>query len=228
MSNKAVDLPTVLKRRGLILILSSPSGAGKTSISRAVLQEENEEQPGSIHLSVSVTTRQRRPSEAEGVHYKFLSTRQFESMRDSDDLLESAEVHGNFYGTPLEPVETALAVGQDVLFDIDWQGARQVLDKMRADTVAIFVLPPAADELRVRLERRAEDDADIIARRLENARQEITHWNEYDFIVVNYDLNESVDKVRAILHAERCRQSRLVNSAEFIEGLDQGLADLTG
>lgn len=223
MSNEAENA-TPLKRRGLILILSSPSGAGKTSISHSVLREENTEQPGSIHLSVSVTTRQRRPSEVEGVHYQFLGKRQFESMRDHDDLLEWAEVHGNYYGTPREPVEAALSAGQDVLFDIDWQGTRQVLEKMRSDTVAVFILPPSAAEQRARLERRAEDDSDVIARRLANARAEIEHWSEYDYVLVNADLNESVDKVRAILNAERCRPSRLVDLPGFIETLDRDLA----
>jgi guanylate kinase len=216
-----------LGRRGVILILSSPSGAGKTSISRAVLQEENDERPDSIHLSVSVTTRKRRPSEAEGVHYTFLTARQFESMRDHDDLLEWAEVHGNYYGTPREPVEAALRAGKDVLFDIDWQGTRQVLEKMRGDTVAVFVLPPSAGEQRKRLERRAEDDSEVIARRLANARSEIEHWTEYDFLLVNNDLDESVAKVRAILNAEHCRRERLTGLSDFIATLDRDLAAQT-
>jgi len=212
-----------LKRRGLILILSSPSGAGKTSISRSVLQKENEKHAGSIHLSVSVTTRERRPSEVDGVHYRFLSKRQFESMRDHGDLLEWAEVHGNYYGTPREEVEMALEAGQDVLFDIDWQGTQQVLQAMRADTVAVFVLPPSAAEQRARLERRAEDHTDVIARRLANARDEITHWTEYDYVLVNSDLDDSIAKVRAILNAERAKPARQVNLAEFIEALDRDL-----
>ncbi|WP_436641347.1 guanylate kinase [Microbaculum sp. FT89] len=216
-----------LKRRGLILILSSPSGAGKTSISRSLLGEENKSDQ-SIHLSVSVTTRKRRPSEVDGVHYNFVSTRQFESMRDHDDLLEWAEVHGNYYGTPREPVENALSEGKDVLFDIDWQGTRQVLERMRADTVAVFVLPPTAAEQRTRLERRAEDDSEVIARRLANARDEITHWTEYDYVLVNNDLDESVAKARAILNAERCRRERLVDLPDFIATLDRDLAAETG
>ncbi len=212
-----------LGRRGLILILSSPSGAGKTSISRAVLEQENAQGPGSIHLSVSVTTRPRRPSEVEGTHYQFLTSRQFESLRDHDDLLEWAEVHGNFYGTPREPVEAALEAGQDVLFDIDWQGTRQVLEKMRSDVVAVFILPPSAAEQRARLDRRAEDHSDVIRKRLANARGEITHWGEYDYILVNRDLNESVARVRAILNAERCRRDRLSGLSDFIQTLDQEL-----
>ena len=218
---------TGFKRRGLILILSSPSGAGKTSISRAVLEEENNLRQGGIHLSVSVTTRERRPSEVDGVHYHFLSKRQFESMRDYDDLLEWAEVHGNYYGTPREPVEKALSEGKDVLFDIDWQGTRQVLEKMRADTVAVFILPPSAAEQRTRLERRAEDDSAVISRRLANARAEIEHWPEYDYVLVNSDLQESVANVHAILNAERCKPARQLNLVEFVEQLDRDLAAQT-
>lgn len=211
-------------RRGLILILSSPSGAGKTSISRAVLQEENDARPGSIHLSVSVTTRARRPSEVDGVHYRFLTVRQFETLRDQGELLEWAEVHGNFYGTPREPVEAALAAGRDVLFDIDWQGTQQVIEKMREDVVAVFILPPSAAEQRSRLERRAEDSSEVIRRRLANARTEITHWPDYDYVIVNRDLNESVDQVRAILRAERARCWRLSGLPDFIAALDAELA----
>ncbi len=226
MSSEAKD-SAPLKRRGLILILSSPSGAGKTSISRAVLQEENDEHIDSIHLSVSVTTRKRRPSEVDGVHYHFLTERQFESMRDHDELLEWAGVHGNYYGTPREPVEVALNAGKDVLFDIDWQGTEQVLEKMPADTVGVFILPPSAAEQRARLERRAEDDSSVIARRLSAARGEIEHWRKYRYVLVNYDLQESVDKVRAILNAERCRPARLVDLPEFIETLDRDLSAQT-
>lgn len=216
-----------IARRGLILILSSPSGAGKTSISRAVLQEENDARPGSIHLSVSVTTRPRRPSEVDGVHYRFLSERRFESLRDQGELLEWAHVHGNFYGTPREPVEAALAAGRDVLFDIDWQGTLQVVERMRDDVVAVFILPPSADEQRSRLERRAEDSRDVIQRRLANARAEIAHWSDYDYVLVNRDLNASVEQVRAILHAERARCRRLSGLPDFIAALDADLARLT-
>ncbi len=223
MSNDAAGAGGI-GRRGLILILSSPSGAGKTSISRAVLQEENDARPRSIHLSISVTTRARRPSEVDGVHYRFLNVRQFETLRDQGELLEWAEVHGNFYGTPREPVEAALAAGRDVLFDIDWQGTLQVIDKMRDDVVAVFILPPSAAEQRSRLERRAEDSAEVIRRRLANARTEITHWPDYDYVIVNRDLNESVDQVRAILRAERARCRRLTGLTDFIAALDSELA----
>ncbi len=204
MREGVTDVP---ERRGLILVLSSPSGAGKTSISRALLAQEAES-GHRIDLSISVTTRPRRPSEVEGVHYHFHSVRQFEAMRDRGELLEWAEVHGNWYGTPLEPVEQALGQGEDVLFDIDWQGTRQVEQAMPEDVVTVFILPPSIDELRARLERRAEDDPDVIARRLKNARDEIQHWREYQYIVVNRDLEESVEAVRSILHAERQRRDR--------------------
>ncbi|TCT11377.1 guanylate kinase [Tepidamorphus gemmatus] len=223
MSNDAMGAGGIA-RRGLILILSSPSGAGKTSISRYLLQEENEAQPGAMHLSVSVTTRPRRPSEVDGVHYRFLTVRQFETLRDQGELLEWAEVHGNFYGTPREPVEAALAAGRDVLFDIDWQGTLQVLGKMREDVVAVFILPPSAAEQRARLERRAEDSAEVIRRRLANARTEIAHWPDYDYAIINRDLDESVKQVRAILRAERVRCRRLSGLADFIRTLDQELA----
>lgn len=222
MSNEA---PPRLGRRGLILILSSPSGAGKTTISRAVLHAENEARPSSFHLSVSVTTRKRRASEVDGVHYRFLSVRQFETMRDAGELLEWAQVHGNYYGTPREAVEAAIAAGRDVMFDIDWQGTRQVLEKMRADSVAVFVLPPSAAEQRTRLERRAEDESETIVRRLSNARDEITHWDEYDYVLVNNDLDDSVEIVRAILQAERCRRERLVDLPDFIAALDRDLGE---
>jgi guanylate kinase len=170
-----------------------------------------------------VTTRERRPSEIEGVHYFFLSKRRFESMRDSDDLLEWAEVHGNFYGTPREPVEKALSQGRDVLFDIDWQGTRQLLEKMRDDVVTVFVLPPSAEELKARLERRAEDSKAIIARRLQNAFEEIAHWREYDYILVNRDLDKSFARLRAILTAERLKRVKMLDLENFVEAI---LADL--
>src|SRR6476646_3112655 len=177
---------TEIARRGIMLIVSSPSGAGKTTLTRNLLDKEE-----NVSLSISVTTRQRRSSEIDGIHYKFLTRRQFEGMRDGGELLEWAEVHGNFYGTPREPVETALAEGRDMLFDIDWQGTRQLYAKMRADVVSVVVLPPSATELKSRLERRAEDSGETIKRRLRNAAQEIPHWNEYDYVLVNRDLGRS-------------------------------------
>ncbi|MDI1346020.1 MAG: guanylate kinase [Pseudolabrys sp.] len=201
-----------------MLVLSSPSGAGKTTLTRNLLEQEQK-----VALSISATTRQRRPSEIDGVHYLFRSKRQFEVMRDSGELLEWAEVHGNYYGTPREPVEKALAEGRDVLFDIDWQGTRQLLDKMRDDVVTVFVLPPSADELKARLERRAEDSADVIAHRLQNAAEEISHWQEYDYILVNRDLDDSFTRLRAILTAERLKRVKMLDIESFAGRL---LADL--
>ena len=210
--------PIDIARRGIMLIVSSPSGAGKTTLTRNLLKEEE-----NVSLSISVTTRLRRSSEIDGVHYKFLSRRQFELMRDGGELLEWAEVHGNFYGTPREPVETALAAGKDVLFDIDWQGTQQLYDSMRSDVVSVFVLPPTAQELKARLERRAEDTPDIIARRLKNAAEEIPHWQEYDYVLVNRDLDKSFARLRGILTAERLKRVRTADIQEFVDGL---LADL--
>jgi guanylate kinase len=207
-----------ISRRGIMLVLSSPSGAGKTTLTRNLL-----EMVENVSLSISVTTRERRASEIEGVHYQFVSKRRFESMRESGDLLEWAEVHGNFYGTPREPVENALAAGRDVLFDIDWQGTRQLLDNMRDDVVTVFVLPPSADELKARLERRAEDSRENISQRLKNAIEEISHWREYDYILVNRDLDKSFARLRAILTAERLKRVKMLDLEPFADRL---LADL--
>lgn len=203
-----------IRRRGLMLVLSSPSGAGKSTIARNLLESD----PG-LELSVSVTTRARRGSEIEGVHYHFRSKREFEILRDNDALLEWAEVHGNFYATPREPAEKAMAEGRDMLFDIDWQGALQLKEKMRGDIVSIFILPPSMKELKARLKRRAEDSDEVIARRLENARLEIEQWREYDYVVVNHDLNTAFAEVRAIVTAERLRRDRRPGLFDFVAGL---------
>jgi guanylate kinase len=203
-----------IRRRGLMLVLSSPSGAGKSTIARNLLESD-----GGFELSVSVTTRQRRASEIDGVHYHFVSQRDFERLRDTDALLEWAEVHGNFYGTPREPAETAMAEGRDMLFDIDWQGAVQLSEKMRADIVAIFILPPSMKELAARLKRRAEDSDQTIETRLKNARLEIEHWREYDYVVVNDDLDRAFSAVRAIVTAERLRRDRRPGLFDFVSGL---------
>ena len=202
-------------RRGVMLVLSSPSGAGKSSIARSLLAEEQKD----MVLSISVTTRQRRPSEVEGVHYYFIDQKRFAGMRDGGELLEWAEVHGNLYATPRAPVEAALARGMDVLFDIDWQGTQQLVKAIPRDIVSIFILPPTMAELHARLERRAEDKEDVIARRLANARDEIGHWSEYDYTVINRDLNQSVAIVRSILIAERHRRARQTGLPGFIDGL---------
>jgi len=219
----AAEYGETIARRGLMLVVSSPSGAGKTTLTRNLLHVEKEEHGDKITLSISVTTRPRRPSEIEGVHYHFISMRRFEIMRDSDELLEWAEVHGNFYGTPRAHVEESLLAGRDVLFDIDWQGTRQLYDKMRADVVSVFVLPPSARELRSRLERRAEDSDDVIVRRLKNAADEIPHWEEYDYVLVNRDLDKSSARLRAILTAERLKRVQKADIAHFVDGV---LSDL--
>ncbi|ACM26051.1 guanylate kinase [Agrobacterium sp. SHOUNA12C] len=203
-----------IARRGLMLAISSPSGAGKSTIARTLLDTDKH-----VGLSVSVTTRQRRPSEIAGVHYHFVSQREFERLRDSDSLLEWAEVHGNFYGTPREPVETAMAEGRDMLFDIDWQGAQQLQEKMPADVVSIFVLPPTMTELQSRLHRRAEDSEEVIATRLANSRSEIAHWREYDYVIINDDLNAAFDAVQSIVKAERLRRDRRHGMFDFVRGL---------
>jgi guanylate kinase len=216
-----------ISRRGIMLVLSSPSGAGKTTLSRNLLEQENIDDPGKLELSVSATTRARRPSEIDGVHYHFRTKRQFEAMRESGELLEWAEVHGNYYGTPREPVEKALNEGRDVLFDIDWQGTRQLLDKMREDVVTVFVLPPSAQELKSRLVRRAEDSDAVIAQRLKNAAEEFLHWNEYDYILVNRDLDKSFARLRAILTAERLKRIKMRNLEEFVAKLLTELKGIT-
>lgn len=199
-----------IARRGIMLVLSSPSGAGKTTISRNILEKVD-----NIELSVSVTTRERRGSEIDGVHYRFITRRDFERMRDSDAFLEWAQVHGHFYATPRDPVEKALKAGRDMLFDIDWQGGRQVMQKARADAVSVFILPPSMAELRARLHRRAEDAPAVIEKRLANALVEIPHWKEYDYVVVNNDLDRAFHEVQSILVAERLRRDRRPGLFDF-------------
>ncbi len=200
----------------MILILSSPSGAGKTTLTRMLMQDNALD----LTLSVSVTTRPRRSSEVDGIHYRFIDRREFERMRTAGDLLESAEVHGNGYGTPREPVEKVLAEGRDMLFDVDWQGAAQMRERLGDDVVTIFVLPPSMRELKARLERRAEDSASSIGARLENARQEIERWRAYQYVIVNNDLQRAFRDVMAIVTAERLRTRRVKTGIEpFVEKL---------
>ena len=205
-------------RRGLMLVLSSPSGAGKTTLSRRLLEVDP-----AVQLSVSATTRPQRPAEVDGRDYHFVDRKGFDEMVRKGEMLEWAEVFGNRYGTPRAPVEEALARGQDVLFDIDWQGTQQLYAKMRADVVSVFVLPPSAEELKHRLERRAEDAGDVIIRRLRNAALEIPHWTEYDYVLVNRDLDKSFARLRAILTAERLKRVLKPNLKGFVAEL---LADL--
>lgn len=205
-----------IQRRGFMLILSSPSGAGKSTLTRYLLEDRSLD----LSLSVSVTTRPRRSSEVDGTHYHFKTRAEFEGLRARDDLLEWAEVHGNYYGTPASPVKAALAAGRDMIFDIDYQGTKQVLDRARDDAVTIFILPPSMTELRARLERRAEDSSETIDRRLHAARGEIAQWRLYDFVIVNHDVQEALDEVRAILLAERLRRTRSERSiGQFVSTL---------
>ena len=204
-------------RRGLMLVLSSPSGAGKTTLSRMLLKAD-----GHIDLSVSVTTRPQRPGEVDGRDYHFIDMVRFESMVKSGKLLEWAEVFGHRYGTPRIPVEKALRAGRDVLFDIDWQGTQQLREKARDDLVSVFILPPTVTELQQRLERRAQDTRAIIAGRMAKAAGEMSHWPEYDYVIVNNDVEKSVAQVRAIVTAERLRRLRQTGLAEFVDGLRVG------
>ena len=204
-----------IARRGLILILSSPSGAGKTTLTRAIAQDGG----WGLDLSISVTTRARRPSEIDGRHYRFIDREAFEDLRARDDLLEWAEVHGNFYGTPRRPVEKTLGQGRDMIFDIDYQGTRQVRQRLQDDVVTVFILPPSFSELRNRLERRAEDAPETIERRLANARNEMQRWSEYDYVIVNDDLDESFRALQSILAAERLKRTRRTGLPGFVDGL---------
>ena len=203
-----------LHRRGLMFILSSPSGAGKTTISRMLLEADEE-----IRLSVSVTTRQPRPGEIEGVHYHFVSDAEFDAMIDEDDFYEWAPVFGHRYGTPKGRIRTALKQGQDFLFDIDWQGTQQLYQKDQQDVVRVFILPPSIAELRRRLEGRATDDADTINARMDRARSEISHWDAYDYVVINDDVEACFAKVREILHAERMKRQRQTGLIPFVREL---------
>ena len=215
MTEAAGNVSDSIARRGLILILSSPSGAGKTTLTRAIAQDPS----WALDLSISVTTRGRRPSEIDGRHYHFIDREAFDDLRNRDDLLEWAEVHGNFYGTPRRPVEKVLGSGRDMIFDIDYQGTRQVRSKLAQDVVTVFILPPSMAELRQRLERRAEDSAETIEKRLANARTEIQRWVEYDYVIINDDLQNAFRALQGILAAERLRRARRTGLAPFVEGL---------
>jgi guanylate kinase len=206
-----------IRRRGVMLVLSSPSGAGKTTISRALLKRD-----GNLTMSVSVTTRPKRPGEVEGVDYFFLDPTEFNLMVNRGELLEYAKVFGHYYGTPRAPVEKALGEGRDVLFDIDWQGTQQLKASARADLVSVFILPPSTAELEKRLRTRAQDSAKVVAERMEKAADEMSHWAEYDYIIVNRNIEESVVRVEAILAAERARRDRQIGLSDFVKGLREG------
>jgi guanylate kinase len=204
-------------RRGLMLVLSSPSGAGKTTISRALLKRDN-----NLVMSVSVTTRAKRPGETEGIDYRFIDPIAFNLMVNRGELLEYAKVFGHYYGTPRMPVEEALQAGRDVLFDIDWQGTQQLRDKLPRDLVSVFILPPSTAELEKRLRARAQDSARVVAERMAKAADEMSHWDAYDYIVVNRDIDESVRRVEAVLSAERSRRDRQIGLADFVKRLREG------
>lgn len=197
-----------------MLVLSSPSGAGKTSISRELLSREE-----NLVMSVSATTRSKRPSEIEAKDYYFVTPDAFEGMIERGEFFEYANVFGNRYGTPIAPVEKALSEGRDVLFDIDWQGTQQIADKASKDLVTVFILPPSHDELERRLTTRAQDPSDIVAARMAKAADEMSRFPEYQYIIVNRDLKESVDQVQAILTAERLRRDRQIGLAAFVSRL---------
>ena len=205
-------------RRGLMLVLSSPSGAGKTTLSRMLLEADN-----SVELSVSVTTRPRRANEQDGVDYHFIDVARFRKMVENNELLESAEVFGNLYGTPRLPVEQALAAGRDVLFDIDWQGTQQLREKARSDMASIFVLPPSIRELERRLQMRALDDERVIKSRMAKAGDELSHWAEYDYVIVNDDIDQALAKVRMVLSAERFKRERQTGLSAFVRRLQAEL-----
>jgi guanylate kinase len=207
-----------IARRGLMLVLSSPSGAGKTTLSRMLLTEERR-----MALSISVTTRPRRPGEVHGRHYHFIDRKTFEQMVKAGELLEHAEVFGNFYGTPRKPVENALNNGRDVLFDVDWQGAKQLRKHAAVDVVSVFVLPPSSGELARRLHTRAQDDKKVIRARMAKSGDEMSHWNEYDYVIVNHDLDRAFNEIRSILMAERLKRERQPGLSAFVRGLQSKL-----
>jgi guanylate kinase len=209
---------TVIQRRGLLLVMSSPSGAGKTTLSRRLLAADP-----MITMSVSVTTRPPRPGEVNGKDYHFITQEEFARLRDRGDLLEYAEVFGNFYGTPKRPVTEALQAGRDVLFDIDWQGTQQLGAAMEDDLVRIFILPPSAEELRERLIGRAQDSASTVAKRMAKAADEISHWPEYDYVIVNENIEKASAEIEAILTAERLRRRRRLGLTAFVRELTKAL-----
>jgi len=215
MSSDA-EAPTP-QRRGLMLVLSSPSGAGKTTLSRQLLDNDSQ-----IQLSVSYTTRAKRPGEKDGVDYKFLDTALFRGMVDRGEFLEHARVFEHYYGTPRAPVETALDAGRDVLFDIDWQGTQQLKEKGRDDLVTVFILPPSTRDLERRLITRAQDSPEIVAKRMAKAADEMSHWAEYDYVIINRDIATSLIELKSILTAERLRRERQFGLSAFVKALREG------
>jgi guanylate kinase len=209
---------SAIQRRGLMLVLSSPSGAGKTTLSRQLLDNDKQ-----IQLSVSCTTRQKRPGERDGVDYRFVDTATFRGMIERKEFLEYAEVFANYYGTPKAPVDEALADGRDVLFDIDWQGTQQLRDKGRADLVTVFILPPSTRDLEKRLLTRAQDPKEVVAQRMAKAADEMSHWAEYDYVVINTDIDRAFAQVQSILAAERLKRERQTGLSDFVRRLQAEL-----
>ncbi|MBL6851831.1 MAG: guanylate kinase [Alphaproteobacteria bacterium] len=203
-----------IKRRGLMLVLSSPSGAGKTTLARGLLSADS-----GIFMSISATTRSPRPNEVDGRDYYFVSPEKFETMAAGGELFEHAQIFDNRYGTPRQPVVDALKAGRDVLFDIDWQGTQQLKEQTREDLVSIFILPPGHDELERRLKARAQDSDAVVARRMAKAASEISHWPEYDYVIVNRDIDRALGQIKSILEAERARRTRLVGVGDFVADL---------
>ena len=219
MSNDAATpAPPPLARRGLLLVLSSPSGAGKTTLTRRLLAEDS-----GIGVSVSVTTRPPRPGEVDGRDYIFVDEQRYNAMRDGGDLIEWARVFDHHYGTPRKPVETAIATGRDILFDIDWQGAQQLKEKLPQDLVRVFILPPSGQVLEQRLRARGQDSAEVVARRMAAAAAEISHWPEYDYVVINADLDASTAALRSILAAERLKRERILGLSAFVREMQKAL-----
>lgn len=209
---------STIERRGLLLVLSSPSGAGKTTLARHLMETDR-----GISMSVSVTTRRPRPGEVDGNDYRFVDERTFKRMADAGELLEWARVFDNYYGTPRAPVEAAVAQGRDILFDIDWQGAQQLSEKMKHDVVRVFILPPSVASLEQRLRARAQDPDEVVRRRMDEAAAEISHWPEYDYVIVNTDLPKSMHGLSAILTAERLRRDRLNGLTAFVRDMQSQL-----
>jgi guanylate kinase len=208
---------TLIRRRGLLLVLSSPSGAGKTSITRALVARD-----AGLRMSVSVTTRAQRPGEIDGQHYFFIDVARFEAMVGNGELLEHANVFGNLYGTPRAFIEEKLGAGQDIVSDIDWQGTQKLQETVRHDLVSIFVLPPTLAALEERLRARNQDSEDVVRTRMAKSADEMSHWPEYDYVIVNRDLEESVGQVQAILTAERLRRERQIGLSDFVNRLRTG------
>jgi len=211
------DGPTI-ERRGLLLVLSSPSGAGKTTLARRLIEED-----AGLSMSISATTRPARPGEVDGRDYHFVDEARFKQMRETGELLEWARVFDNFYGTPREPVEAATAQGRDILFDIDWQGAQQLSEKMKHDVVRVFILPPSVDALAERLKARAQDSDEVVRARMQKASAEISHWPEYDYVIVNTNLDASAAGLKAILAAERLKRERLDGLTGFVREMQRTL-----